>query len=341
MDKEISRRDFLGIFIGAAVGSIVINKADSIARTYNTLVNGAPLLPPVKSPTENNSLPVENGEAPHEDLRSEQQKIYDAFNAQFTMVEGDTQPFLLPPEIIDQYLAEQQVATLRDDSIFLRADKPLPTAEQINEFLDAVGSPAAGTGHIWLEMAKRYNIDVFFKEAKYLNESTGGRLGAAVDTHAIGNIRWVPPEDNYWAEGFKIDFRDSNNDGIEDKDTTALREKYGGRYSYFPLRYTKYSAGWNGFFMSYADDSIGWRTSIEADFRLIRYYIDIMKKEPIVSGVIPTWAPSEDKNDPSAYGGFLVDYMHHAYSGQLEQFLKNRKFASQDYVFKHPYDPNS
>ncbi|GAB4212993.1 MAG: hypothetical protein OHK0022_49550 [Roseiflexaceae bacterium] len=69
------------------------------------------------------------------------------------------------------------------------------TAEQIDAVLAEYGSPAAGTGAIWIEMSQKYNINAAYALAFFIHESSAGTnpgwAGIKPDgatTHNIGNI---------------------------------------------------------------------------------------------------------------------------------------------------------
>ena len=72
---------------------------------------------------------------------------------------------------------------------------PTISAEQIDAVLTHYGSPAAGTGQIWIEMGKRYGIDPAYALAFFIHESSAGtnpgwaglKPGGGT-THNIGNI---------------------------------------------------------------------------------------------------------------------------------------------------------
>ena len=72
---------------------------------------------------------------------------------------------------------------------------PKITASLIDTVLAKYGSPAAGTGSIWIEMGQRYNIDPAYALAFFIHESSAGTntgwAGLKPDgstTHNIGNI---------------------------------------------------------------------------------------------------------------------------------------------------------
>ncbi len=69
------------------------------------------------------------------------------------------------------------------------------TAEQVDAVLAEYGSPAAGTGAIWIEMGQQYNINAAYALAFFIHESSAGTnpgwAGIKPDgatTHNIGNI---------------------------------------------------------------------------------------------------------------------------------------------------------
>lgn len=72
---------------------------------------------------------------------------------------------------------------------------PSLTAEQIDHILAAYGSPATGTGSLWVALGRRYGIDPVFAVAFFIHESGAGTspgwAGLKSDgstTHNIGNI---------------------------------------------------------------------------------------------------------------------------------------------------------
>ncbi|HWQ13479.1 MAG TPA: hypothetical protein VNL77_11800 [Roseiflexaceae bacterium] len=72
---------------------------------------------------------------------------------------------------------------------------PTITAEQIDAILAEYGSPAAGTGRVWLELGLRYKIDPAYALAFFIHESGAGTnpawAGIKPDgstTHNVGNI---------------------------------------------------------------------------------------------------------------------------------------------------------
>jgi hypothetical protein len=73
--------------------------------------------------------------------------------------------------------------------------EPTITAEQIEAILARYGSPAAGTGQIWINKGLEYNIDPAYAMAFFIHESTAGThpnwAGHKPDgttTHNVGNI---------------------------------------------------------------------------------------------------------------------------------------------------------
>nr|PZN27420.1 MAG: hypothetical protein DIU80_12075 [Chloroflexota bacterium] len=72
---------------------------------------------------------------------------------------------------------------------------PTITAEQIDAILAQYGSPAAGTGRVWVELGIRYNIDPAYALAFFIHESSAGTNPAwagikpdGTTTHNVGNI---------------------------------------------------------------------------------------------------------------------------------------------------------
>jgi hypothetical protein len=72
---------------------------------------------------------------------------------------------------------------------------PSLNAAQIDQILSSYGSPATGTGQVWVDMGKKYGIDPAFAVAFFIHESSAGtnpnwagmKPGGAT-THNIGNI---------------------------------------------------------------------------------------------------------------------------------------------------------
>jgi hypothetical protein len=86
---------------------------------------------------------------------------------------------------------------------------PSLSAAKIDTILSNAGSPAAGTGNIFVLNSATYNIDNAVALAFMHHESSYGTRGIAVQTHSLGNIRCT---DGYsciggfraypsWAEG--------------------------------------------------------------------------------------------------------------------------------------------
>jgi hypothetical protein len=73
--------------------------------------------------------------------------------------------------------------------------EPTVSAQFIDSVLAHYGSPAAGTGQIWLEMGRRYGIDPAYALAFFIHESSAGtnpgwagiKPGGGT-THNVGNI---------------------------------------------------------------------------------------------------------------------------------------------------------
>jgi hypothetical protein len=65
---------------------------------------------------------------------------------------------------------------------------PSLTAQQIDKILANAGSPAAGTGAVFLADSLQYGIDDAYALAFFHHESSFGTSGAAAQTLSIGNI---------------------------------------------------------------------------------------------------------------------------------------------------------
>jgi len=110
--------------------------------------------------------------------------------------------------------------------------QPTISADTINAVLAKFGSPAAGTGQIWLEMGQRYGINPAYALAFFIHESSAGTnrgwAGLKADgstTHNIGNIICAGYSTCY------AGFRDypSWETGVEDWYKLILREYVEGR----------------------------------------------------------------------------------------------------------------
>ena len=72
---------------------------------------------------------------------------------------------------------------------------PSLTADQIDRILASYGSPATGTGEVWLRLGQKYEIDPAYAVAFFIHESSAGtnlrwagmKPGGAT-THNVGNI---------------------------------------------------------------------------------------------------------------------------------------------------------
>jgi hypothetical protein len=69
---------------------------------------------------------------------------------------------------------------------------PTITADQIEQVLQAYGSPLAGSGQALYNLGVKYGIDPAFCLAFFVHESDAGTRGEAVLTHNLGNIRATP-----------------------------------------------------------------------------------------------------------------------------------------------------
>ncbi len=72
---------------------------------------------------------------------------------------------------------------------------PSVTAAQIDKVLAQFGSPAAGTGELWVKLGKQYQIDPAYALAFFVHESSAGTnpnwaglKGGGATTHNVGNI---------------------------------------------------------------------------------------------------------------------------------------------------------
>jgi hypothetical protein len=110
--------------------------------------------------------------------------------------------------------------------------QPTISADMIDTVLAKFGSPAAGTGQIWIEMGKRYGINPAYALAFFIHESSAGTnkgwAGLKADgstTHNIGNIICAGYATCYGG------FRDysSWDTGVEDWYKLILREYVEGR----------------------------------------------------------------------------------------------------------------
>jgi hypothetical protein len=110
--------------------------------------------------------------------------------------------------------------------------QPTISADTINAVLAKFGSPAAGTGQIWIDMGKQYGINPAYALAFFIHESSAGTntgwAGLKADgstTHNIGNIICAGYATCY------AGFRDypSWDTGVEDWYKLILREYVEGR----------------------------------------------------------------------------------------------------------------
>jgi hypothetical protein len=69
---------------------------------------------------------------------------------------------------------------------------PTMSADQIEQVLDAYGSPLMGSGQALYDLGVHYGIDPAFCLAFFVHESDAGTRGEAVLTHNLGNIRATP-----------------------------------------------------------------------------------------------------------------------------------------------------
>jgi hypothetical protein len=72
---------------------------------------------------------------------------------------------------------------------------PTVSAERVDAVLQEYGSPATGTGRVWVELGKKYNIDPAYALAFFIHESSAATAPAwagwkpdGSSTHNIGNI---------------------------------------------------------------------------------------------------------------------------------------------------------
>lgn len=113
------------------------------------------------------------------------------------------------------------------------------TSEQINAVLDDWGSPARGTGEIWMKMGERYGLDPAYALAFFIHESGAGTNplwdGLKPDgttTHNIGNIscagyprclgRWR--DYGSWEEGIEDWFRLIRDEYVQGRGTSTVEQ---------------------------------------------------------------------------------------------------------------------
>ena len=79
------------------------------------------------------------------------------------------------------------------------AQKPTVDASQIDCILRQRGSPAADTGHIWMQAGAEFGITPAVGIAFFIKESSAGTAGvpARLNTHNVGNIR-AAGSSPYW-----------------------------------------------------------------------------------------------------------------------------------------------
>lgn len=71
-------------------------------------------------------------------------------------------------------------------------EPPTVSVAQIEQVLQAYGSPLAGSGQALYNLGVKYGIDPAFCLAFFVHESAAGTRGEAVLTHNLGNIRATP-----------------------------------------------------------------------------------------------------------------------------------------------------
>lgn len=116
---------------------------------------------------------------------------------------------------------------------------PSVTADEIDIILSSYNSPAAGTGTIWFELGKTYNIDPAYALAFFIHESTAGthpqwagNKSDGTTTHNIGNIICAGYSSCYgrfrdypsWEEGIEDWFRLINDEYIEGRGMQTVDE---------------------------------------------------------------------------------------------------------------------
>jgi len=116
---------------------------------------------------------------------------------------------------------------------------PSVTAEQVDQILVSYGSPAHGTGRVWVELGERYNIDPAFALAFFIHESSAGTnpnwAGLKPDgstTHNVGNIICAGYATCYgrfrnydsWATGIEDWYRLIDVEYIEGRGTMTVAE---------------------------------------------------------------------------------------------------------------------
>ncbi len=120
----------------------------------------------------------------------------------------------------------------------LRAPPSL-TAAQVDSILASYGSPATGTGQVWVDLGREYQIDPAFAVAFFVHESTAGThpgwAGLKDDgttTHNVGNIICAGYATCYgrfrdyasWEEGIKDWYRLISVEYIDGRGTETVAE---------------------------------------------------------------------------------------------------------------------
>lgn len=138
-----------------------------------------------------------------------------------------------------QIQAVSEPAPITPDGQHSVLGQPTVSADTINAVLAKFGSPAAGTGQIWIDLGKQYGINPAYALAFFIHESSAGTNprwdGIKPDgstTHNIGNIscagyprcfgRWR--DYGSWEEGIKDWYRLIADEYVRDRGTSTIEQ---------------------------------------------------------------------------------------------------------------------
>jgi hypothetical protein len=158
--------------------------------------------------------------------------------------------------------------------------QPRLSAAFINRVLAAYHSPAAGLGAQIYNLGQQSGVNSDLLLGIFGHESLFGTTGEAHVSRSVGNLRCL------------------------DSSYAPYHTRCANGYAQFP----------------------SWLDGIGAFYRLLKVgYIDGLVTVPIVghrcttlAQVIPVWAPVGDGNDPGAYIGDVLTFLHTWYTGGLK-----------------------
>lgn len=161
-------------------------------------------------------------------------------------------PWSVPPSL-SRWVGPQSIFA---DMLRIRGPIPIPattrmpgdytlrgaqslSADQVDAILAARGSPAQGTGHLWIQSGQNHNIDAAFAIAFFIHESSAGtnpnwagQKGDGTTTHNVGNIICAGYPTCYgrfrdypsWEAGIEDWFRLINYEYIQGRNTQTVAE---------------------------------------------------------------------------------------------------------------------